>query len=82
VKKLKVKLLAYGEASIRYNEEAKKAVPCESRVTDACAQQARGLFSDLGDRCGFLAKVDINGKRVCLKHAGMMLLSAALEQAR
>jgi hypothetical protein len=79
VRKLRVKLLPYGLASIQYAEEAKKAVPCEARVTDACAQSARGLFTDLGDRCGYLAKIEIDGKRLCIKHASMVSLSRALK---
>lgn len=79
---MKVKLLPYGAALERYQQEMKRAVPCEARVTDACFNGARGMNEHLGDRCGFLAKVDIDGKRLCARHAGMITLSEAIKRNR
>lgn len=79
---MKVKLLPYGAAHERYLLEMKRAVPCESRVTEATFNNSRGSNDILGDRCGFLAKIDIDGKRLCLKHAGMITLADAIKRSK
>lgn len=79
---VKVALLPFGRAYLRYQEERVKAIKrgdlCQQlKLTDSSGQYVEG-----GERCDCLAKMVVDGKAVCARHASMLMLHAALKASR
>lgn len=79
---VKVGLLPFGRAYLRYQEERLKAIKrgdlCQQlKITDRSGQYVEG-----GDRCECLAKMIVDGKVVCARHASMLMLHAAYKASR
>lgn len=72
---VKVSLTTYGKAAYVYQNAAKHAASCEHPTGDF-TKNFNGH-----DQCCMLAKFVLDGKRVCGKHASMILLKAAYEAA-
>lgn len=79
---VKVALLPFGRAAYRYQHEQRKAVKrgefCQQmKITDRSGQ-----YVENGEQCESLAKMIVDGKAVCGKHASFLMLQAAYKASR
>lgn len=68
----------YGRAAVVFDRARKNARVCDAKIASADVLAWRQAQGDNDDGCNALAKVVIDGKHVCAKHAGSLLLVLAL----
>jgi hypothetical protein len=80
--RFRVALTPYGRASLAVERAKKDAELCECDVKSAGVIEWREAQGDFYGGCVNLAKIVVDGKRVCARHAAMLLLEAAVKGKR
>lgn len=74
---VKVSLLPFGRAYLRYERERAKATKRGELCQQVKITDRSGQYVENGDRCDNLAKMVVDGKMVCGRHASFLMLQAA-----